>query len=324
MLPFKYSCTAEDGCGVLGRETLNSFTCKDPTTLGDERNKIKISKVQNPYTESMHLKNTPLGISIFKRSKGYYKTRKESHAKNISITRDSSESCDILMGGGLSILKDIPCSIPKYFKREIDLYCRESMDVECRESEFMDSLESKVMVVDGTDVPSTISSLSSDTAGIWMGSNSSMSVLSLSMGRNTCASSSCSVFCGKFDVSKSKKDKKGTDGEITIESGNEEVDLFAKHIQDRFYSSLNTDVLNGNRMIQKACLLIACKVIGQDSFEDFESDRSIFEEILLVEDKGFSAVHDGMIGSGSIRDVLLYSESLVLDTLGFSLDIAGF
>jgi hypothetical protein len=166
--------------------------------------------------------------------------------------------------------------------------------------------------------------LSSDTAGIWMGSNSSMSVLSLSMGRNTCASSSCSVFCGKFDVSKSKKDKKGTDGEITIESGNEEVDLFAKHIQDRFYSSLNTDVLNGNRMIQKACLLIACKVIGQDSFEDFESDRSIFEEILLVEDKGFSAVHDGMIGSGSIRDVLLYSESLVLDTLGFSLDIAGF
>jgi hypothetical protein len=114
------------------------------------------------------------------------------------------------------------------------------------------------------------------------------------------------------------------DTEVDIVTGDFEVDSFSEYTLQRFGEIYPR--LCSNRMVVKACLLIACKVIGDKNLPamDPADERSTFVRIASIPD-GSEIVSetDGTLAPG-VRALLVFTEALVLNTLKFSLQIDEF
>jgi hypothetical protein len=114
------------------------------------------------------------------------------------------------------------------------------------------------------------------------------------------------------------------DIERDIVTGDYEVDSFAKYTLQRFEEQYPH--LRNNRMVEKACLLIACKVIGDKNLPamDVGDERSAFERIASIRDgREVMFEVDGSL-TQKVKSLLIYTESLVLNTLKFALQVNDF
>jgi hypothetical protein len=78
--------------------------------------------------------------------------------------------------------------------------------------------------------------------------------------------------------------------------------------------------------VEKACLLIACKVIGDKNLPamDVGDERSAFERIASIRDgREVMFEVDGSL-TQKVKSLLIYTESLVLNTLKFALQVNDF